>query len=407
MEVLDVSTEGALTHDPFAVRLRIVGGLLAAAMAAGIAMSWPLWAGDRGFPLVPSVSGLPAMPQAVSIGLTCVVLVSMGLAAFLPRSWAVRGVGLGAAILLVLFDQNRLQPWVYQYLLMVLALGLAGRAVRERSESAWALCALIVASIYFWSGLQKGNAAFGRDVLPWLLEPLRNVLKADVVDTIQANAWAASVTECLIGLALMLPPLRGLGILGAWAMHASILHAIGPWGHDFNSVVWPWNLAMMAMVGVLFFRQRAGIFRAVARTGLGKAVGLAVGVLPALSFVNLWDDYLSASLYSGRMRYARIVLAEDDALRVAERFGLKPVYGYTPETPPLYESGPGQFDLDVTMWSYAKRNVPPYPEIRYLKGVAKALREAGVEPATITVWVTPRPRFSGILQEEIELPISP
>ena len=59
--------------------------------------------------------------------------------------------------LMVFLDQERMQPWVYQYLFMLAALGLfswryddvAGRDLTLN------ICRFIVASIYFWSGLQN------------------------------------------------------------------------------------------------------------------------------------------------------------------------------------------------------------------------------------------------------------
>ena len=38
-------------------------------------------------------------------------------------------------------------------------------------------------------------------------------------------------------------------------MHLFILIAIGPLGRNFNVVVWPWNLAMIAFLLILFFRR--------------------------------------------------------------------------------------------------------------------------------------------------------
>ena len=68
-----------------------------------------------------------------------------------------------------------MQPWVYQYLFMLAALGLfswryddvAGRDLTLN------ICRFIVASIYFWSGLQKLNPEFFNAHFVWVLAPIQ------------------------------------------------------------------------------------------------------------------------------------------------------------------------------------------------------------------------------------------
>lgn len=381
--------------------------ILGIALLAGLALSPSLWTSDRAFPLVPVIDGLPKLPPRLCLGIVGIWVAAIIAAAVWPRPgrWILAVPALAGV--LVLFDQNRLQPWVYQYALMFAALAMVDwrRPDAPGTRAAWAVCGLIVASIYFWSGLQKANASFGANVYPWLLEPLRKVLEPEAVDAIQRAAWAPPVLECLIGASLVFPRTRLLGLIGLTFMHLSILMVLGPWGHDFNSVVWPWNLAMIGLAWALFFRSRDPLFRFAWPSRLGKAVILLVCVLPGLSFFNLWDDYLSASLYSGRMRYPRIALEGEDIERFAKAYGVEPHYFYTPEAVAFYQTDIGHFDLDVLQWSYDVLNVPPYPEIRYMKGLARELRSAGIAEERIALYVSRRPILSGVLDEEERVPL--
>src|SRR5215203_1960461 len=154
---------------------------------------------------------------------------------------------------LVLQDQNRLQPWFYQYSFMLGAVGLCNLG-RLSAEGALNTCRLIVAFTYFWSGLQKAQVSFAENVYPWLIEPLVSHLPSEAASALGHGAYAVPVMETAIGLGLLVRPLRKPAVVAAILMHAFILFSLGPWGHDWNSVVWPWNLAMVAFDIILFWR---------------------------------------------------------------------------------------------------------------------------------------------------------
>jgi hypothetical protein len=270
-------------------------------------------------------------------------------------------------------DQSRWQPWFYQYVLMLLALALAGAG---RPEAALNTCRLIVAATYFWSGLAKLNPRFGVDVFPHLLEPLLGVGVA-AQPFVPRLAPVAALFECGLGAALLFRRFRTPALFGALAMHAVILAAIGPLGSGFNVAVWPWNLAMMAFLPILFFGRdgdpgvrdivwgRAFAFQ--------KFVLVLFAVMPALSFFNLWDHYLSSALYSGNRTSGVIYLSDDVFDRLPEG-----IQDY------VTEDGPNRSRLDIDQWSYGEMRVPAYPEARIYRNVARnicnyAAGGAGVE----------------------------
>jgi hypothetical protein len=149
-------------------------------------------------------------------------------------------------------------------------------------------------------------------------------------------------------------------------MHGFILIVIGPLGRNFNVAVWPWNLAMMAFLLILFLRRTEepaprGIIWGYA-FAFQKIVLLLFGFIPALSFFNLWDQYLSSALYSGN-RDSGIVYVTDD------------VFNRLPDTVEdyVYEDGPNRNLLDINNWSFGELNVPSFPESRICRNVAKQI----------------------------------
>jgi hypothetical protein len=137
-----------------------------------------------------------------------------------------------------------------------------------------------------------------------------------------------------------------------------------------NSVVWPWNVAMIVLTPILFWRSEAAPFgylmrewRSVSvRHHLPKLAFLICGLLPALSFIGWWDLYLSAALYSGNTPIA--VMRISESLR-------EHLPGHVKQY--VFKTGRGDLMLPFYEWSLAELNVPPYPEIRVYRQVARQL----------------------------------
>jgi hypothetical protein len=149
-------------------------------------------------------------------------------------------------------------------------------------------------------------------------------------------------------------------------MHAMLLIVLGPLGLNTNSVVWPWNALMPILALVAFLRNDDPILAETWHSVTGKIMVALVGIFPALSFVGLWDSYLSASLYSGKTTEAVILLDEEGASEVPPE-----IQGHIIRTS-------GKIGLEITGWSIAELNVPPYPEVRVYEQVAAKLHLMGV-----------------------------
>jgi len=138
-------------------RLSWLKVVLALAFLGGFLLSAELWGVSRSYPLTPVVEDLPAVPPLLARIWFVALLILLVAIVVLRRA---RGYILAFVILaglLSLFDQSRWQPWFYQYLFMFVALALYPWREQdsEKREAALNVCCLMVASIYFWSGLQK------------------------------------------------------------------------------------------------------------------------------------------------------------------------------------------------------------------------------------------------------------
>ncbi len=326
-------------------------------MAAGFALSPRLWLSTRAYPLVPVSSRLPPVPypfDVVAFGVLCALLAVVTLSASAPA--------LLAFVLLAgawsLWDQSRWQPWFYQYLFMLGALGL-----HPWTGAALDTCRAIVAATYLWSGLQKVNISFARVTFPWLVAPLAERLPVGLGRIVAASGPAVAFAEAALGVGLLVEPTRDAAVVLAILMHAAILFCLGPLGHRVNRVVWPWNVAMAGFVLILFWRAPdASIGRVLAvEPGPFHAIVLVLfAVLPALSFANCWDSYLSAALYSANLKAGVIYLTE--AARAALPDGLQRYVEPDPD---------GRLELSLSRWSSGETGVPVYPEVRIFKALAR------------------------------------
>jgi uncharacterized membrane protein YphA (DoxX/SURF4 family) len=345
-------------------RLRVT---VAAGLIAGLLLSPKLWVSTRLYPLTPVAEFLKplAYPFDYAVYVVLLALLAIVAAAPKPRWWIAAAVVLLAA--LCAQDQSRLQPWCYQYAFMLLALALPD------ADASLNICRLIVASIYFWSGAQKLNPYFASSTFAYLAHPLAAHFPALVVKA----GYAAPFFEIACGIGLLTPKFRRLAVAALIAMHACILLAIGPFGHNSNTVVWPWNVAMIVFLLLLFRHSAMRAGEILWDRGWFHRVVFALFALaPALSLFNLWDSYLSAALYSGNRNQGAIYMTE----AVAEHL---PDAAYEDTT----DEPNGIDKLLVNDWSFDELNAPAYPEIRIYKNAARKLCEFAEKPSDVRLEV--------------------
>ena len=350
-------------------RIHALRRVVGVALLSGVALSMNLWfPGTRSFPRAPLIVALPQNfmpPVEYLLGGLLVVALAALVFAKRPLKYLVATIVL--LTLLVLLDQTRLQPWVYQYLLLFAVIALYERQGLDEQFAALTLSVLrlIVASLYVWSGVQKLNYTFGQEVLPQLLAPLQNYLPLTQTQSSVVGVGIA-LAEIFTGCGLLLKRTRGLCVWLALAIHGSALVLLIWQGR--NSIVWAWNVALMLIVIILFRRSDTSIRRAFAMRGANmpgrvvQALAVACVVLPVLSFCGLWDAYLSGALYSGNTAVG-VVRVEGE------------VYERLPDAAKrqVFTTKRDERMLPLFEWAMSELNVPPYPEPRVYRQIARQI----------------------------------
>lgn len=346
--------------------------VLIGAFVVGIVVSWPLWLGRRTYPLAPLFPGLPglAVPwDAVLPGAAVLALV----AAVVWRRVAT-GVFLLLVLALFVLDQNRGQPWVYLYsVLLLLSLFPAPTALAGIRG--------VLSIAYFWAAMQKLNPAYFTEMPRYLVEPLWAAGAPGIVVRAGRGLVALGpLVELAIAVGLWVPRARPAALFLVAALHGLLLLVLGPLGLDVNRAVWPWNVAMGVLVWMTFRRADARQdWEALRRSTGALVVAGCVAIGPVLSFVGAWDSYFSFALYSENTARVDILMSGPVRRRlpVSWRRWVVPA-GKSPDGRPAWR-------LALVHWSDAEFGAPGLPEPRVYRRLGALFEGYAAEAGEVRV----------------------
>lgn len=348
--------------------------VLGSGFILSLLLSLKLWVSSRFYPLTPIVPIFPPIPYPIDWIILFAIFGLLAAMIFSSRPKPFIWAAVVTVSFLAFLDQQRLQPWVYQYTFMLATLGLFSWKWNdvEAKDATLNVSRFIVASIYFWSGLQKVNMQFMEGVFPWMVTPIAELFPAPMQPTFLIFGVLVPFIEMGIGVGLMTRKFRTIAIWLALAMCVFVLWTIGPFGHNWNSVVWPWNITMAVLVVLLFAKTQTVPLRQILwlkNFAFHKVILVVFGVLPLLYFFNAWDSYLSWSLYSGTTNESVVYMSD----RVKERLPL-----YVQQF--VQVDSQGRNVLQISDWAFTELNVPPYPEARIFKNIGRSICEIANDP---------------------------
>jgi hypothetical protein len=363
--------------------------LTAVAIGCSFVISWKLWISSRLFPLAPVTNGLPEIAYPFDYIWFLSLLGLLAVMSFLPRSRTIVLIFVCLAALLSLWDQTRWQPF-YQYLFMLAAIGILRwrKTASSGDRTALDVCRLIVVTTYFWTGFQKLNVTFVRETWPDMAAFLPGFWQSSAQRVPSFLILVIPLTEVVIGFGLLSRRFRNRTVLLATATHAAILVLLFLTGE--NVVVWPWNVAMILFVWILFWEDKETTGR---RIVAGKnpfhiLVLILFAILPLFSLVGLWDSFLSSSIYSGNTYQSAIYLGPTLLARLPAAIH-----------PHVWQKSE-PFFLDINRWAYAELRVPVYPEPRVFRQVAKRICKYA-DGERLSLWIKQKPHpFTGAFESE-------
>ncbi|MFY7963885.1 MAG: hypothetical protein ACOVO1_03215 [Chitinophagaceae bacterium] len=319
-------------------------------------ISWKLWLADRTFPLVPVFDFLLYTPTFFHQILFFVSIVCLSIILIKPEKYWLYLVLIVTETISCILDQNRWQPWEYQYVFMFLVL-FVNRKEQDRNSY---LFLIILSSIYFYSGLQKVNPHFINNVwLQTIAEDYLHLPKAFLQNQYFIRlGYIIPLFEILCAVGLWVKAVRNISIFGLITTHVFILLLIGPIGLNYNIIVWPWNIAMILLL-YTFLDKNISVFdfKNIFKNKCSIAIAFVWIILPALNFVGYWDYYFSSSLYSARIDICSIKIHNPP-----QNFELKKYYS-------AKDSTTNQETILVQDWALKELNTPPCPQARVYRKI--------------------------------------
>ena len=291
----------------------------------------------------------------------------------------------GAFVGVVFLNQHRLQPWAFEFfiLLFVTAALPAARSVP---------CLRLVAiSIYLYSGLSKLDATF--------LTTHGEVFVAVLAKSFgwPFSEWPQAVRRlCVAALPLgEIAIAAGLGfrrtqkpaVWCSFLVHGSLLWILGPWGLGHQPGVLIWN--------VYFIVQNIVLFRPFAKVSdlqdvepanttapdwracCGYGFVAAVVLLPFLEPYGLYDHWPAWAVYASRPERTRVYIAGNRVGKLSRELQafVREEHSHA-EAMARWLAGKSPWrEVRIDRWSLEAVGAPVYPQDRFQVGVALAVAE--------------------------------
>jgi len=394
-------------------RVACLRGVLLAATLLGLLTSVPAWFNSRLYPLTPIASWFPILPSPWDKCLFGLMLATLVGAGWFHRQAIIAFLAL--SLFAFCQDQNRGQPWLYMYWVMLLL-------TLFPPSASIAACRLGMTAVYLWSGIQKCNARFFKVVPSSFISPAQNWhLPPILIRLLEAGVAASPFIEIAIALALWIPGARRPALAVVVLLHAGALLFLGPFARNYNTVVWPWNLAMVALIWVLFSTSKlfpatttpqpalsklspkkspasgpamasalqidlGQSFRELLRCKPALIIVAPFALLPVLSFAGKWDSYFSFALYSENQAIANVFITKEfgDGLPAEMRGYVKP---FLQDYDPVHQ---GAYGFAFEQWCYESMHVPPLPEVRGFRVMYQFLRTYAKKPSDLRMIIGTR-----------------
>ncbi|MEM7477374.1 MAG: hypothetical protein AAF483_20510 [Planctomycetota bacterium] len=357
-----------------------------------IAVTYPLWISapeTDSFPQIPLFESLTAVPIWIDWIALAMLLLGWLMIARKP-GWVGPSFVLVTAVLLVLLNQHRLQPWHYQLTIFATIFFFPGAELRQR------LFRWIVASIYLYSALGKLDFEFlhtvGMKFVDAMLDPIGGADQVSgSVQTILVLSMPA--VEFLVGFGVLWRRTRRIAGVLACLMHLGLIVLLSPLGLDHSLGVLLWNVHFIGVAILIFVLPKvkprsdskeeaernpkptsSEPARRVSPSLLPKLLLAPVVFLPLLERFGLWDHWPSWALYAPHSSRVTVEVAYNTSDRLPEN--LQPLMPEETETQ-LWVRVP----LDE--WSLRELGVPIYPQARFQAGVSRVLAERFQSPFEI------------------------
>jgi len=291
-------------------RMAHVRTTLVISLVVSLVLSYKLWFSDRLFPYAPVLS-FGEWTERIE-GLYFTLIIFFWIASLLLK-WQRFFILLSllVAVWFVLLDINRLQPWFYYYNALLAVFVFYNGRVDDPNKytSFFIILQLIMASLYFYSGISQLNASFVFNEFTDLISPIRAMVSERQFHLIVKSGYAVPYVLMFIGIGLIVAPVRYLAISLAILLHLTLFILMFPSQKHPNYALWFSNFTFITVLFFLFTgktKQRYFSPTFLLQRPFFYIVIILFVVMPAFNQRNIWPDFLSANFRSGSTQKVQI-----------------------------------------------------------------------------------------------------
>ena len=308
---------------------------------------YKLWFSERVFPLAPMFDFLMIPNYLGDIALIIVFLL-LFLYFVCNPNWKVGLSILGIYMYWIVVDQNRIQGFFFEIMLVVLALS----QFKNDKELIKKCILFIFIGTYFFSGIHKINTVFFETWLSGLesrIPFVPNFLR-------ESFTYAVPLLEAIFGIFLVFAKTRKLGIWLITIMHTMIVITLLFAGSGY--IVFPLTFFNVFVLFYLFYDTSKVKYPFTDLKHVKSfLIILLVFILPIFNFFGLYDHIPSFSYFSGKHEYCRLYFSSLEEAQSLPKDIYKNVRAYE-----------GQYYLDFNDWASKTAPILVYPEKRvYIK----------------------------------------
>lgn len=320
--------------------------LTALCLLISLVLSFTLWLREERIfapsPIIPLINDLPFW---VDWGLLGAVLLATLMLLLEPGKKLPAIVFPVIFIVWILQDSLRWQPFLYMYAFVFLVV-FCNHFYQKTDKNRLLLpFQVMVIGVYFWAGIGKINPYFREYMFPWFVRPI-----LPNYDLAVYIAYLAPVIEFMIGIFLIIPRLRIYGIGLAFIMLVVVLLCLGPLGHNWGMIVWPWNVFLFAIACACFlFNERRNLFAL--EYFKRPLVILAVVLfwfLPLMGQFGYWGALPSFKLYSGDIAMGNVILDKQENID---------------RLPPDVAAASTEDGINLIFWNINEFSIAPTPSV--------------------------------------------
>ncbi|MBL7921370.1 MAG: hypothetical protein JNJ40_13720 [Bacteroidia bacterium] len=304
---------------PIPQRLLLIRVTVCISLIISVLLSLNLWGGERTFPYAPAFD-ISYVKAPYDYFFAAFFLLFILGSLFLKRHRLLIFVALLLAAGMVVFDMNRLQPWLYIYCAFLFVLMFYNGRIDDANKftSFFIVLQLIFCSVYIFNGISQLNSAFAENAFPDLISPLQGMMSERQFLFVKKIGVFTPYVLLFIGIGLLIRVIRYLAITFALLFHVLLVIFLFPTPINQNYAMWFCNITFIPLLFLLFSgktKQRYYSPTLLLQFPLFYLVIILFWVMPFFNQKNLWPDNLSANFKSGNVneaefRFSKNVLDE-------------------------------------------------------------------------------------------------